>query len=148
MKKVLDVSFCDTLQKKIDGPSKSVSSYVSTVGTLAAPGYAAQYEEQWLLETGPHPVARPPCWPGTHCVDTLSSWWSSYPGAARVLKAQSRLLWNVVLPVNTSCSWDRLTWVSCCWSPKTSLEFPQVSGDLSINQPEREAPLRWTHTLS
>ena len=46
MKKVLDVSFCDTLQKKIDGPSKSVSSYVRTIGTLAAPGYAAQYEEQ------------------------------------------------------------------------------------------------------
>lgn len=42
MKTILDVSFCSTIQKKIDAssrlaPSRSASSYVSTVGTLAIP---------------------------------------------------------------------------------------------------------------
>lgn len=62
--------------------------------------------------------------------------------------SQSSPLGNVDLPMNTSCSWDRLTWGSCCWSPQTSQEFPPVFGDLSISQHEREAPVSWMHPLS
>lgn len=40
MKKVLNVSFCDTFQKKTDESSRSVSSYERAIGTLA--GYPGE----------------------------------------------------------------------------------------------------------
>lgn len=61
MKKILDVSFCNTIQKKIDASSRSVSSCMSTVGTLAIPLGEAQHRDSDYWRQGLILQPWPPC---------------------------------------------------------------------------------------
>lgn len=98
--------------------------------------------EQWKRERGKHTSY-------LMCKEVGYQWkQENKPSEWHLDASQSSPLGNVDLPMNTSCSWDRLTWGSCCWSPQTSQEFPPLFGDLSISQHEREAPVSWMHPLS